>query len=140
MGKYINSPETQLFKKGHTIYGLDKAKRAILKTKSAIICEGQLDLIACHMAGIENVVAPQGTALTLQHATLLKRYAEEIVLCFDADEAGQNAAIRSMDDLIASGLNLRVVKIPHPHDPDSYIQEHGHEAFSQRVDQADGFF
>ena len=140
VGKYINSPETQLFKKGHTIYGLDKAKRAILKTKSAIICEGQLDLIACHMAGIENVVAPQGTALTLQHATLLKRYAEEIVLCFDADEAGQNAAIRSMDDLIASGLNLRVVKIPHPHDPDSYIQEHGHEAFSQRVDQADGFF
>ncbi|MBT5928397.1 MAG: DNA primase, partial [Verrucomicrobia bacterium] len=123
--KYVNSPETLLFKKGQVIYGLDKAKRAMLDAKSAVICEGQLDLIACHMAGIENVVAPQGTALTLQHARLVKRYADEIVLCFDSDKAGTDAALRSMDDLIASGLNLRVASVPAPHDPDSFIREQG---------------
>jgi len=140
VGKYINSPETPLFKKGHVIFGLDKAKRAILSSKTAIICEGQLDLIACHMAGIENVVAPQGTALTLQHATILKRYADEIVLCFDSDAAGRQAAIRSMDDLLASGLNLRVASVPPPHDPDSFIREQGSDAFGKLVSNAEGFF
>ena len=138
--KYVNSPETLLFKKGQVIYGLDKAKRAILDAKSAIICEGQLDLIACHTAGIENVVAPQGTALTLQHARLVKRYADEIVLCFDSDKAGTDAALRSMDDLIASGLNLRVARVPAPHDPDSFIKERGSGAFKSLVTEAEGFF
>ncbi|MDG1890432.1 MAG: DNA primase [Verrucomicrobiota bacterium] len=138
--KYVNSPETLLFKKGHVIYGLDKAKRAILDNKSVIICEGQLDLIACHMAGIGNVVAPQGTALTRDHARIVKRYADEIVLCFDSDQAGQEAAFRSMDDLIESGLTLRVASVPSPHDPDSYIREKGPEAFRRLIDEAHGFF
>ena len=138
--KYVNSPETLLFKKGQVIYGLDKAKRAILDAKSAVICEGQLDLIACHTAGIENVVAPQGTALTLQHARLVKRYADEIVLCFDSDKAGTDAALRSMDDLIKSGLNLRVASVPAPHDPDSFIAEQGSGAFRDLVTKAEGFF
>ncbi|MBT4276988.1 MAG: DNA primase [Verrucomicrobia bacterium] len=138
--KYVNSPETLLFKKGQVIYGLDKAKRAILDAKSAVICEGQLDLIACHTAGIENVVAPQGTALTLQHARLVKRYADEIVLCFDSDKAGTDAALRSMDDLINSGLNLRVANVPAPHDPDSFIAEQGSDAFRNLVTKAEGFF
>ena len=99
-----------------------------------------MDLIACHTAGIENVVAPQGTALTLQHARLVKRYADEIVLCFDSDKAGTDAALRSMDDLINSGLNLRVANVPAPHDPDSFIAEQGSDAFRDLVTKAEGFF
>ena len=139
-GKYINSPETPIFSKRRVIYGLDKAKRPILDTKSVIVCEGQLDTIACHLAGIENTVAPQGTALTADHARILKRYAEEVVLCFDSDTAGQQAALRSLDDLIASGLAIRVVVIPPPHDPDSFIRENGADAFRQLVAEAPGFF
>ena len=122
-GKYINSPETPIFSKRRVIYGLDKAKRPILNAKSVIVCEGQLDIIACHLADIENTVAPQGTALTADHARILKRYAEEVVLCFDSDTAGQQAALRSLDDLLASGLAIRVAVIPQPHDPDSFIRE-----------------
>ena len=122
-GKYINSPETPIFSKRRVIYGLHKAKRPILNAKSVIVCEGQLDIIACHLAEIENTVAPQGTALTADHARILKRYAEEVVLCFDSDTAGQQAALRSLDDLLASGLAIRVAVIPQPYDPDSFIRE-----------------
>jgi DNA primase len=138
--KYVNSPETPLFTKGKIIFGLDKAKRALLEMEFAVICEGQLDLIACHMAGVQNVVAPQGTALTADHIRILRRYVNEVVLCFDADAAGQNATIRSLDELIASGMAVRVARIPAPHDPDSFIKEHGGEAFSKIVEQAPGFF
>ena len=139
-GKYINSPETPIFSKSRVIYGLDKAKRPILDAKSVIVCEGQLDIIACHLAGIENAVAPQGTALTADHARILNRYAEEVVLCFDSDTAGQQAALRSLDDLLASGLAIRVAVIPQPHDPDSFIRENGAEAFRKLIDEAPGFF
>ena len=139
-GKYINSPETPIFSKSRVIYGLDKAKRPILDAKSVIVCEGQLDTIACHLAGIENAVAPQGTALTADHARILKRYAEEVVLCFDSDTAGQQAALRSLDDLLASGLAIRVAVIPQPHDPDSFIRENGAESFRKLIDDAPGFF
>jgi DNA primase len=138
--KYVNSPETPLFNKSRVFYGLDKAKRAILDAGFAVVCEGQLDLIACHMAGVQNVVAPQGTALTAEHARILKRYAEEVVLCFDSDEAGQNAAIRSLDALLASGLAMRVAVVPAPHDPDSFIRAQGGDAFRQLLAQAEGFF
>ena len=139
-GKYINSPETPIFSKRRVIYGLDKAKRPILDAKSVIICEGQLDTIACHLADIENTVAPQGTALTADHARILKRYAEEVVLCFDSDTAGQQAALRSLDDLLASGLAIRVAVIPQPHDPDSFIREKGADTFRQLIADAPGFF
>ena len=139
-GKYINSPETPIFSKSRIIYGLDKAKRPILDAKSTVVCEGQLDTIACHLAGIENSVAPQGTALTADHARILKRYAEEVILCFDSDTAGQQAALRSLDDLLASGLAIRVAVIPKPHDPDSFIRENGVEAFRHLIDEAPGFF
>ncbi len=138
--KYVNSPETAIFNKGRVLFGLDKAKRAILQAGCAIVCEGQLDLIACHMAGVQNVVAPQGTALTAEQARILKRYAEEVVLCFDSDEAGQNAAIRSLDALLGSGLAIRVAVIPAPHDPDSFIRAHGAEAFRELIARAEGFF
>lgn len=138
--KYVNSPETPLFTKGKVIFGLDKSKRALLEAKSAIVCEGQLDLITCFMSGVKNVVAPQGTALTSDQARILKRYADEIVLCFDSDTAGQNAAIRSLDHLLSAGFAIRVATVPAPHDPDSYIKELGAEAFQTLIDDAEGFF
>jgi DNA primase len=140
IAKYINSPDTPIFNKGKVIFGLDKAKRALLAANSAVICEGQLDLIACHMAGVQNVVAPQGTAFTAEHARVLKRFVEEVVLCFDSDTAGRNATVRALDDLLASGLAIRVARMPAPHDPDSFIEAHGAEAFCQLLDRAEGFF
>jgi DNA primase len=138
--KYVNSPETPIFTKGRVCFGLDKSKRALLDAETAIICEGQLDLIACFMAGVQNVVAPQGTALTADHARILKRYVEEVVLCFDADTAGQTAAVRSLDALLAAGLAIRVAVLPAPHDPDSLIKESGGEAFRLLIERAEGFF
>ena len=138
--KYVNSPETPIFTKGKVFFGLDKSKRALLDAESAIVCEGQLDLIACYMAGVQNIVAPQGTALTADHARILKRYVEEVVLCFDSDTAGQNATVRSLDSLLIAGLAVRVATVPAPHDPDSFIKEHGGEAFRALIDAAEGFF
>ncbi|MFO1488705.1 MAG: DNA primase [Verrucomicrobiota bacterium] len=138
--KYVNSPETPIFTKSKVFFGLDKSRRALLDAGFAIICEGQLDLIACFMAGVQNIVAPQGTAFTEQHSRILKRYVNEVVLCFDSDEAGQNAAVRSLDHLIASGLAVRVAVVPRPHDPDSFIKANGSEAFKQLIAGADGFF
>ena len=138
--KYVNSPETPIFTKSKVFFGLDKSKRALLDAGYAVVCEGQLDLIACFMAGVQNVVAPQGTALTADHARILKRYVEEVVLCFDPDEAGQEAAVRALDSLLAAGLAVRVAVVPAPHDPDSFIQASGGAAFKQLIERAEGFF
>ena len=138
--KYVNSPETPIFTKGKIFFGLDKSKRALLDSKFAVVCEGQLDLMACYMAGIKNMVAPQGTALTPDHARILKRYVEEVVLCFDSDNAGQNATVRSLDSLLAAGLAVRVATVPPPHDPDSFIKENGADAFQRLLEKAEGFF
>ena len=138
--KYVNSPETPIFTKSKIFFGLDKSKRAILDAGYAIICEGQLDLIACFTNGVQNIVAPQGTAFTEQHARIIKRYANEVVLCFDSDNAGQNAIVRSLDHLLASDLAVRVAVVPSPHDPDSFIKANGGEAFRKLVENAEGFF
>jgi DNA primase len=138
--KYVNSPETPIFTKSKIFFGLDKSKRAILDAGFAIICEGQLDLIACFMAGVQNIVAPQGTAFTGDHARILKRYVNEVVLCFDSDNAGQNAAVRSLDHLLASGMAVRVAVVPAPHDPDSFIKAFGGEKFQDLIKNAKGFF
>jgi DNA primase len=138
--KYVNSPETPIFTKSKIFFGLDKSKRAILDAGYAIICEGQLDLIACFMAGVQNIVAPQGTAFTDQHARILKRYCNEVVLCFDSDNAGQTAIVRALDHLLAAELAVRVAVVPAPHDPDSFIKANGGEAFRTLVENAEGFF
>jgi DNA primase len=138
--KYVNSPETPIFTKSRVFFGLDKSKRALLDAGFAVVCEGQLDLIACFMAGVQNIVAPQGTAFTADHARIIKRYVDEVVLCFDSDEAGQNAAVRSLDHLLESGLAVRVAVVPAPHDPDSFIKANGGEAFRRLVENAEGFF
>src|ERR1043166_2590219 len=138
--KYVNSPETAIFTKGKVFFGLDKSKRAILDAGFVVVCEGQLDLIACFMGGVQNVVAPQGTAFTADHARILKRYVDEVVLCFDSDTAGQAAAVRVLDSLLASGLAIRVATVPAPHDPDSFIKESGGDAFRELIAKAPGFF
>ena len=138
--KYVNSPETPLFTKGRVMYGLDKARRPIADAGFSIVCEGQLDLIRCHVAGVENVVAPQGTALTPDHARILKRYANEVVLCFDSDNAGQQAAVKAIEVLAPAGLSVRVVQVPQPHDPDSFIREFGTERFQSIIGEAPEYF
>src|SRR5438132_6426980 len=131
--KYLNSPETTLFRKGNVLFGLHKSKRALIETGCAIVCEGQLDLITLFEAGFTNVVAPQGTAFTENQARVLKRYVSEVVLCFDADAAGRKAAERSLDALLQNDLVVRVLEMPRGEDPDSLVRREGKEAFESRV-------
>jgi DNA primase len=139
-GKYVNSPETPLFSKGNILFGLSKSKRAIARTRQAIVLEGQIDLITSFEAGVENVVAPQGTALTERHAALLKRFAEEIVLFFDADAAGERAAERALEILYGAGLQVRIGVLPVGEDPDSLIRKGGVEIFRALIADAKDFF
>lgn len=120
--KYINTPETAVFHKGRILYGLHKARRAIVQAREAVICEGQIDVIRCHLAGFKTAVAPQGTAFTDDHARILKRYADSAVLVFDADSAGQNAALRAADTLLKVGMAVRIASLPAGEDPDSLIR------------------
>jgi DNA primase len=139
-GKYINSPETVIFKKSNVLFALDRAKKAILKEKVAILCEGQIDVIACHEGGVENVVAPLGTACTAQHARILKRYAPLVVLCYDADNAGVKACERAFRELSPEGLSVKVAELPEGDDPDMFIRKNGAEAFRERISGAIDFF
>lgn len=138
--KYVNSPETMLFTKGAVLFGLNKSKRALIDKQQAIVCEGQLDLITAFEAGVQNVIAPQGTAFTPKQAHILKRYVEEVVLCFDADAAGEKAAERSLASLLAESLVVRVVEMPAGEDPDSLIRQQGPDVFVERITQARDFF
>jgi len=138
--KYLNSPETPLFRKGNVLFGLHKTKRALIEANCAVVCEGQLDLISLFEAGITNVVAPQGTAFTENQARVLKRFVNEVVLCFDADAAGQKAAERSLDALLQNDLIVRIAEIPKGEDPDSLVRHEGKEAFESRVARARDFF
>jgi len=138
--KYLNSPETPLFRKGNILFGLDKTKRALIEENRAIVCEGQIDLISLFEAGIKNVVAPQGTAFTEDQARILKRYVNEVVLCFDADTAGKKAAERSLDALLHNDLIVRVAEMPAGEDPDSLVRRKGREEFEKRVATAEAFF
>jgi DNA primase len=139
-GKYVNSPETVLFSKSKTFFGLDKSKRAILREKRAVICEGQLDLIAAYEAGIENIVAPLGTAFTPDHARILKRHTDEVVLCFDSDTAGLNAASKAFRILAPSGMLIRLALLPEGEDPDSLIRKQGIGALREILESAPEFF
>jgi DNA primase len=139
-GKYVNSPETPLFSKGNLLFGLHQSKRFIANARQAIVLEGQLDLITTFEAGIQNVVAPQGTALTARQAALLHRFADEVVLFFDADAAGQKAAERALEVLFGAGLQVKMGEMPLGEDPDSLIRNSGSDAFRARVESAEDFF
>ena len=138
--KYLNSPETPLFRKGNVLFGLHKSKRALIEASCAIVCEGQIDLISLFEAGITNVVAPQGTAFTENQARILKRYVDEVVLCFDSDAAGAKAAERSLDALLQNDLIVRVVELPPGEDPDSLVRREGKEEYENRIAGARDFF
>ena len=135
-GKYVNSPETPLFRKSRVLFGIDKARRAIADQRTAIVVEGQLDAIRCHEAGLTHVVASQGTALTSDHARMIRRYADEVILLLDADAAGQKAALRSSEAFIAEELSVRVASLPEGEDPDSLVLTQGAEALLARVGSA----
>ena len=140
VGKYVNSPETAIFKKGDVVFALDKARGPMGKSGKALLCEGQIDVIACHEAGISFAVAPLGTAFTPEHARILSRYASRIVLCFDADKAGMAAADRAFRELAPFGKDIYLVNLPAGDDPDSFMKREGKEAFSGMVERARSFF
>ncbi len=138
--KYVNSPETLIFSKGRVLFGLDKSKRALISTGSAVVMEGQIDLISAYEHGVQHVVAPQGTAFTAEQARLLRRFVERAILCFDSDTAGQNAVEKSLPALLAAGIEVRVASLPRGADPDSLIREKGVEAFQECLVAAKDFF
>lgn len=136
--KYLNSPETLLFDKSRNLYGLNFARTS--RQPFMIICEGYMDVIAMHQAGFTNAVASLGTAFTLQHGILLKRYTEEVRLAYDSDEAGVKAALRAIPILRSSGLRIRVIHMNPYKDPDEFIKNLGVEAFKERIDAAENSF
>ena len=135
--KYINSPETPVYHKGGVLYGLWQAKDAIRNRGETLVVEGYMDLIRLVGAGIENVVATAGTALTSGHTRLLRRFCDRAVLIFDGDAAGSSASIRGIDILLEAELSARVVTLPEGHDPDSFVRDKGSDAFLRLVEHAE---
>lgn len=136
--KYLNSPETKVFDKSRNLYGLNVARTS--RKKYLIVCEGYMDVISMHQAGFTNAVASLGTALTSQHASLLKRYTDEVILSYDSDEAGIRAALRAIPLMKAAGITARVLKLSPYKDPDEFIKNLGAEAFEERLVQAQNSF
>jgi DNA primase len=137
--KYLNSPETAIYKKSNTLFGFDGAREAIRKRDSALIMEGYFDQIRSHQYGIRNAVATCGTALTSAQVTQLRQQTANAILVFDADPAGQAAAQKGFDILLEQGMNVKTVVLPQGQDPDSYILNEGPEAFLQQIETAKPF-
>lgn len=136
--KYLNSPETLVFQKGTNLYGLNFAIKSNMKERYFIMVEGYMDLISLHQHGITNVVASLGTALTVNQARLLKRYADKVIISYDADVAGQTATMRGLEILKDAGFDVRVLSIPQGKDPDEYVRSNGREAFMKLINEAEG--
>jgi DNA primase len=134
--KYLNSPDTPLFKKGQTLYALDLAREAVARLKTVIVVEGYFDAVALHQAGLTHTVATLGTALTPEHIQVLRRFASKVVLLFDPDQAGVRAALRGLDLFVNSGIGVKVVTLPAGEDPDTYVRKEGPEAFARLEEQA----
>ncbi len=135
--KYINSPETPLFKKGENLFGYHQAKDAIKKEGFAIITEGYMDVIMCHQHGFSNVVAPLGTALTPRQLRILKKLTERIILLFDGDTAGINATRRAIQIFIEENLRPEILFLPHGEDPDSFIRRYGPDEFKRLFERTE---
>jgi DNA primase len=136
--KYLNSPETQLFDKSRNLYGLNFARSS--RKTNLLICEGYMDVIALHQAGFTNAVAALGTAFTVFHANLLKRYTNEVILTFDSDGAGTQAALRAIPILKEAGLSVKVIDMKPYKDPDEFIKALGAEEYQKRIDEAKNSF
>jgi DNA primase len=134
--KYINSPESPLFAKGKNLYGLHLARGPIRELDGVLVVEGYMDLLALHQAGIRNVVATLGTAVTREHLQRLRRHTPHVIHVFDADEAGERATMRALDVGLETGTWGRVLRLPTPHDPDTYVRKVGAEAFRKDLEGA----
>ena len=134
--KYLNSPETPVFVKSEAVYGLNHAKAAIIKSRTVVVVEGYMDVIACHQTGVTNVVATLGTALTPEHARVLRRLCDTVVLVFDSDDAGHRAADRALATFVREPLDVKLASVPTGKDPCDFCMAQGGAAFQQIVDGA----
>ncbi|MBP7216435.1 MAG: DNA primase [Candidatus Omnitrophica bacterium] len=138
--KYINSPETTIYTKGKNVYGLNLAKDAIREQDSVVIVEGYLDFLIPYQAGLRNIIASQGTALTSDAIRLLKRYTHNAVMVYDADNAGQLATVRTLELFIEEGMDVSAVSLPEGYDPDTFVRKFGIEAFKEKIAEAQSLF
>jgi DNA primase len=133
--KYVNSPESDIYHKSNVLYGLFFAKKAIRDEDNCFLVEGYADVLSCHQAGVENVVASSGTSLTIEQIRMIGRFTKNITILYDGDEAGIKASLRGLDMILEEGLNVKVVLFPDGHDPDSYVQKFGSSAFKAHIEQ-----
>ncbi|MDZ7860153.1 MAG: DNA primase [Candidatus Krumholzibacteriota bacterium] len=138
--KYLNTSESPVYSKGKILYGLNKSKKFIRKSKTALLVEGYMDLLMLWKAGFRNVCAVCGTSFTKEQARLLARYAKRVYIINDGDRAGMLAAVRSADQLLIEGLTIKIVVLPRGEDPDSYVDKNGADAFRSLLNSADDYF
>jgi DNA primase len=134
--KYLNSPTTVLYDKSNLLYNLDKARQSIYKQQHVLLVEGYMDALMLHQSGIENVVASSGTSLSENHASLLKRFAPEVIIVYDGDASGFRATHRGLDRMLAEGLSVRIAPLTEGEDPDSFIRQYGADAFKELTGKA----
>jgi DNA primase len=134
--KYLNSPETPIFSKSRCMFGLDLARQKIVETRSVAVVEGYTDVVMAHQFGVSNVVSPLGTALTEQHVSMLRRFADRIVLLFDADDAGDAAVDRAVELFLTQPIEIAIASMPHGTDPDEYLLQHGADGFEAMLRNA----
>ena len=138
--KYINSPETPIYSKGKNLFGFNFTKDVIRNKDSVVIVEGYMDFIVPFQEGLDNIVASSGTALTVEQIRILKRYTHNAIVVFDADQAGELAALRSLDLFLSSEMNVKVVSLPKGSDPDSFVRESGFDELKEKIDNALNLF
>ncbi len=140
IAKYLNSPESDIYHKSRVLYGLFQAKKSIVSGEGCFLVEGYTDVISMHQAGIENVVASSGTALTTDQIRLIKRFTQNITILYDGDEAGIKASFRGIDMILEEGMNVKVVMLPAGEDPDSYAQSHSSSEFLKYIQTSEKDF
>ena len=135
VAKYVNSPETEIYNKSRSLYGLFQAKSAIAKQDKCILVEGYADVISMHQAGLENVVASSGTSLTVEQIKLIKRFTEKVTVIYDGDAAGIKAALRGIDLILEEGLSVKIVLLPPEDDPDSFAKAHSRVEIEEFIEE-----
>jgi DNA primase len=136
--KYLNSPESPIYRKGSVLFGLTLARGAIRERRQVLVCEGNLDVVRLHAAGFAHSVCTSGTALTIDQARALARFEAEAILVYDGDDAGIRAADRALEPMLAAGLQMKVLLLPEGEDPDSFLRAHGREGLDRLLANAQG--
>ena len=134
--KYLNSPETLVFNKRMNLYGLNISKKGI-KDDTLILVEGYMDLISLYQNNIENVVATLGTALTIEQAKLIRRFAKNVIISYDSDQAGQNATLRAIDILLKADIKVKILNLKDCKDPDDFIKKYGFDGYKKAIEESD---